>query len=729
MNIVKLLDRSGVQVSPQTHINSVMNSDGKVLDELYAPLTHVGNYGEDQHALVDDKKAGFMSPDMLDHLNHSPVDAYTQIDSDDTQMPAVAHDTMKFSSGRQITLTPTLTSPKSIRFDHNTIEVSSSNRTVQSEPEQAFTIEEDYTTDEMGHVTARNRLTVSMPITSRVNQLTSDGGTVYLNGSNGTNGNQVIKASTDLSYDPNLKILKSPIIDSNLVGGEEGSLPYQVSPNTTTFLDIGTEGQVLKVLNNKPTWQGDDGVKAVEWANGTINGPTGTITRMDDTTVPIPAIPSATPSNSGVITTGQQAFSGEKTFEDGIISHVSDLSGGDTGYIPFQNAVNDTTFLPIGPEGYIIKSVGGVPVWSADKGVVSYQWNDGNAEGPTVTTTLVDGSTVTSPAIPSASSDKSGVITTGEQSFSGNKTFNNNVTIGGDLTVQGNMYATQEHDLIISDKRVTVASTDNPSAETATGSGLEVTTYADPDTTDPAQKYHGPSWLWDSEKGWTTENTDPVTVRSMDINLGSADSVYRINGVQVLSSSQYIGNSATADKVNHKITYFDGKTFDGSADITINYDSVGAALKNHASTTTEFGVASTTNYGHVRIGNGIVVDTGLISINYGTSATSLASQQSAGTAITVSRSDHVHPFPSLNDCTGTLLVTKGGTGVTSFTTNAVLYGNASGALKTSNVGSNNQALLSNNGVPTFTTLVMSHISDSGDVPRIADTGLTCSDFA
>ena len=727
MNIVKLLDRNGVQVSPQTHIDSVMNSEGKVLDELYAPLTHVGSYGADQHTVVDASEAGFMSPEMLDHLNHSPVDAYTQIDSDDTEMPAVAHDTMKFESGRHITLVPTTTTPKSIRFDHDTVTVSSSTRTVQSEPEQAFTIEEDYTTDEMGHVTARNRLTVAMPITSRVNNLSSDGGVIYLNGSNGNTGNQTIKASLDLSYDPSTKILKSPLIDSNLVGGEEGSIPYQSDANTSTFLSIGTEGQVLKVLENKPSWQGDKGIKSLAWTNGTTVGPTGTFTRMDDTTVSIPAIPSASATTSGIVTTADQSFSGVKTFEDGIVSHVSDLTGGATGSIPFQNDVNDTVFLPIGAEGYIIKSVGGVPVWSADKGVTSYAWNNGTTAGPTVTTTLVDGSKVTSPAIPSATSSQSGVVTTGDQTYSGNKTFNNNVTVAGDLTVQGNMYAVQEHDLIVSDKRITVASTDNPSAETGTGSGLEVTTYADPNSDDPAQKYHGPSWLWDSESGWSTENTDP-TLRSMDINLGSASSVYRINGVQVLSSTQYVGNSATADKVNHKITYFDGKTFDGSADIFVNYDTVGAAVKNHATTTTEFGVASTTNYGHVKVGNGLVVNTGLISVNYGTSATALASAQSAGSAVTVSRSDHVHPFPSLNNCTDTLLVSKGGTGVTTFTTNGVLYGNGTGALRTSNVGTNNQALLSNNGVPTFTTLIMSHISDSGDVPRIADTGLTCSDF-
>ena len=729
MKIVKLLDRQGQQVTPQTHIDSVMNSEGMVLDELYAPLTHVGNYGDSQHKVVDSTSSGFMSPEMLDHLNHSPIDAYVQINSDDTEIPANAHDTMTFSSGRQITLTPTTGADKSIRFDHDTIDVTSTSRTVQSEPEQAFSIEEDYTTDEMGHVTTRKRLTVAMPITSRVNQLSSDGGTIYLMGANDVSGNQVVKSSQDLSYDPGTQILKSPIIDSNLVGGDRGSIPYQSGANATTFLGIGTEGQVVKSIDGVPSWQGDKGTKSVSWTNGTSEGPTGTITAQDDTTVAIPAIPSASITQSGIVTTEAQEFSGPKTFSDGITGNISDLTGGARGSVPYQNAEDNTVFLPIGAEGYIMKSVGGVPQWSADKGVTRYTWTQGNTAGPILNTQLVDGTTVSTPSVPLATSTTSGVVSTGEQIFSGDKEFMNNVTVDGDLTVHGNMYAVEQHDLIVSDKRITLAYTDTPSAETANGSGIEVVTYTDPDETDPAQKYHGPSFDWYSDRGWSTENTDPETDRSMDINLGSADSVFRINGIQVLSSTQYVGNSATSDKVNHKITWFDGNNFDGSADVTINYDSVGAALKDHSSTGTEFGVASTTEYGHVKISNGLVVSNGVVSLDYGTSTTSLASAQSAGTSIRVSRADHVHPFPSLNNCTGILSVTKGGTGVTAFTTNGVLYGNATGALRTSNVGTNNQALLSNNGVPTFTTLLMSHISDSGDVPRISDTGLTCDNFA
>lgn len=50
-------------------------------------------------------------------------------------------------------------------------------------------------------------------------------------------------------------------------------------------------------------------------------------------------------------------------------------------------------------------------------------------------------------------------------------------------------------------------------------------------------------------------------------------------------------------------------------------------------------------------------------VTYGTSANALGTS-SAGSATTVSRSDHVHALPALTSCTGTLTIDKGGTGAT-----------------------------------------------------------------
>ena len=51
-------------------------------------------------------------------------------------------------------------------------------------------------------------------------------------------------------------------------------------------------------------------------------------------------------------------------------------------------------------------------------------------------------------------------------------------------------------------------------------------------------------------------------------------------------------------------------------------------------------------------------------VEYGTTAQALGASASAGSANSVSRSDHVHPLPDLDDCKGTLPLSKGGTGAT-----------------------------------------------------------------
>ena len=54
---------------------------------------------------------------------------------------------------------------------------------------------------------------------------------------------------------------------------------------------------------------------------------------------------------------------------------------------------------------------------------------------------------------------------------------------------------------------------------------------------------------------------------------------------------------------------------------------------------------------------------------------------------------------------GTVNVAYGGTGTTTFTTNGILYGNSSGALKVTSAGTDGQVLLANpSGVPVFSML-------------------------
>ena len=54
------------------------------------------------------------------------------------------------------------------------------------------------------------------------------------------------------------------------------------------------------------------------WANGNSSGPTGSLTVSGTSAVPFSAIPSASDSISGVVTTGTQTFAGAKTFNNPI---------------------------------------------------------------------------------------------------------------------------------------------------------------------------------------------------------------------------------------------------------------------------------------------------------------------------------------------------------------------------------------------------------------------------
>lgn len=62
------------------------------------------------------------------------------------------------------------------------------------------------------------------------------------------------------------------------------------------------------------------------WTNGTTAGPTGSLTGVGMSAVSFNAIPVASDTQSGVVTTGAQSFAGEKTFMGGISAQDADIS-------------------------------------------------------------------------------------------------------------------------------------------------------------------------------------------------------------------------------------------------------------------------------------------------------------------------------------------------------------------------------------------------------------------
>ena len=119
-------------------------------------------------------------------------------------------------------------------------------------------------------------------------------------------------------------------------------------------LPAGTNDQVLKLSGGKPTWGTDNTPTKFTWTNGTAEGPTGSLTGDGMSAVAFPAVPSASASASGVVTTGDQEFKGAKTFKDTIKGSITGnavtlslLQGTSDAsrFIIFQDSKNSTSKL------------------------------------------------------------------------------------------------------------------------------------------------------------------------------------------------------------------------------------------------------------------------------------------------------------------------------------------------------------------------------------------------
>ena len=330
----------------------------------------------------------------------------------------------------------------------------------------------------------------------------------------------------------------------------------------------------------------------VDVISAMTSDPQGHVLTVTTKTVTFPLDATITPSDKVIYLTGTENKNGVNRLKSADSATYSpttkrlkapilegNLADGSKGSIPYQTDADSTQYLGIGTTGQILSvSADGVPSW-IDKvnGLLSQAWTNGTTQGPVPTFGLENGTgktkTLTGVAVPSASASNSGVVTTTTQSFSGDKTFTGNVVVEKDLTVKGNLVTVNEKDIVVSDKLITLAASNNASEDTASGAGVCVATKYDGTATVIGDKYKGPTFIWNKTTGWTTGNSDS-TARSSDINV--VGGVLRFNGTQVLSSTQYTGNSASANKVNHTLS-FASKTFNGSADVTIRLDDIGTS--------------------------------------------------------------------------------------------------------------------------------------------------------
>ena len=151
------------------------------------------------------------------------------------------------------------------------------------------------------------------------------------------------------------------------------------------------------------------------WTGGTTAGPTlkTTVNGVSSTAV---AIPSASASASGVVTTGAQTFAGSKTFSSKIIG---DLQGNaDTATKATKdnsNNVIDSTYIKtISYSGNSSTNAAGTSITAGSAGLVTMTKGDG---------------TINKIDIPAATASIAGLVNNGAQTYAGTKTFSTGITI------------------------------------------------------------------------------------------------------------------------------------------------------------------------------------------------------------------------------------------------------------------------------------------------------------
>lgn len=99
------------------------------------------------------------------------------------------------------------------------------------------------------------------------------------------------------------------------------------------------------------------------WTNGTTAGPTGSLTGSGMSTVSFGAIPSASATQSGVVTTGDQTFGGIKTIDTINVTNISEATPGRGFWIGY----NTEGVIRIGKDGdYDFGTSGGTYSGTAD---------------------------------------------------------------------------------------------------------------------------------------------------------------------------------------------------------------------------------------------------------------------------------------------------------------------------------------------------------------------------
>lgn len=162
------------------------------------------------------------------------------------------------------------------------------------------------------------------------------------------------------------------------VGGTNFGSAYSPTASKTVNFVAGTNVSLTPSGNNITIASVDTNYypTAFSWTDGGAAGPTGKLTMSGASDISFAAIPSASATASGVVTTGTQTFVGAKTFNSTITGSITgnagsatNIAGGTTGAIVYQSGAGATAFLAASTvNGYVLKynTTTNAPYWADD---------------------------------------------------------------------------------------------------------------------------------------------------------------------------------------------------------------------------------------------------------------------------------------------------------------------------------------------------------------------------